>query len=162
MRGFIRSRRFQALVAFVMVVAAVVVGLWGHGLPSSYAQSSAMFTVTFTPGACSSPLTIISFNKGDKVSGTAELKGSDSGAVSRAENLVLQETSGSFTQTVALNAGAQPFSLTAAADNDSLTACVTGGGSSNLMATVSLKDLSIKNFSIFSSPYLRFLYQVPF
>jgi hypothetical protein len=156
MRGFIGSRLFQALVAFGMVVAAIVGALWGHALPS-FAQSSATFTVTFTPGACGSPLTIISLNKGDKVSGTAELKGSDSGAVSGAEKLVLQETNGSFAQTVALNADAQPFSLTAAADNDSLTACVAGGAGSNLTATVSLNELSIKNFSLFSSPYFRFI-----
>jgi hypothetical protein len=156
MRGFIGSRRFQALVAFGMVVAAIVAALGGHALPS-FAQSSATFTVTFTPSACGSPLTIISLNKGDKVSGTAELKGSDSGAVSRAEKLVLQETNGSFTQTVALNADAQSFSLTAAADNDSLTACVAGGAGSDLTATVSLNDLSIKNFSLFSGPYFRFI-----
>jgi hypothetical protein len=146
MKDFVKSRRFLTLVAFIAVPAALVVALSGSLIPS-YAQSSAVLRVQFTSVTCSLPLTLLSLNAGDKVSGPAELKSNDS-QVSAGDSLLLRETKGPFAQTIGVNSGSHSFSFTAAGNNDALTACITGQGQSNPVATIALNSPSSGELNI--------------
>jgi hypothetical protein len=162
MRDFVRSRLFLPLVAFVTVGAAVVVALVTYGAVPSYAESAGVsFNVVFTSVACSSPLTIITVDAGGTVSGTAELKSNGSGHADQGASLLLQEAHGQDVLTIATiapNSGAQSFKFTAASNNTSLTACITGNGGSDLVATVSGVGPSNGRLNTFNLPsFLRLL-----
>jgi hypothetical protein len=142
-KRFIRSKLALTLAALIMIAAAIAIPLSGS-IAHSHAAAAIQvpFNVTFTFADCNNPSAIVtvipSLKKGDLVNGTISYVDiNDLGEASQGENLVLTETNGPFTKTVIVDSGTQTLSFTAAANNDSLTACITGEVDTDQQATIS-------------------------
>src|SRR6266480_8102277 len=102
MKRFLRSKLVLSLAAIVMIAAAIAIPLSGNYIRAhAQAPSPIPFHSQFTSADCSSPVVVATFNKGATVSGTVNyVNVGDSTENQQHEDLVLKETSGSFSQTI--------------------------------------------------------------
>jgi hypothetical protein len=143
MKRFLRSKLVLTLTVLLLLVSSMAVALSGNIVHSHAATATQIpFNKTFNSADCSAAVLVTNLNAGDKVSGTVDyVNVGDPTEASQHENLILQESNGPFTQTFTVDSGTQPISFTAAANNDSLLACITpdpntGGQDSDQQATI--------------------------